>query len=302
MSDPVILQNEKLRAVITPERGAGMLAFQANCGGEWVNVMPDAREERHGLTWCNWMMVPYSNRIENGVFRFEGKEYTLENGENHAIHGDGRNRVWCAEDVTDTYLRCDLQSTAHKGFNWPWAIEARGEYEIMENVFSMRLSLWNRDTTPMPAGFGWHPYFMRWLTREGEPALMQMTVHGIYPDANDNRIPSGPAEPPAEGVDFSHEKMVKPGSFFDCCCTGYDGGGTIRWPESEVKLTFKCSPNLSHLVIYNPDGKEYFAAEPVTNANNGVNLLAEGDPASGIVTLAPDESLEARFDIVVDIG
>lgn len=301
MADPVILENDSLRALITPEQGAGMLGLFLKKDGEWLPLMPDAREARHELKWCNWMMIPYSNRIENGAFAFDGRKFQLGNGENHAIHGDCRNRPWCPEDVNDTYIRCDFQSTAHKGFNWPWKIEARGEYEVMDNVFSMRMWLWNRDETAMPAGFGWHPYFSRWLTRRGEPAMMTMNVHGVYPDANDNRIPSGPPSPPAAAVDFSQEKEVDPGNFFDACCCGYDGEGSIRWPESGVEIVFDCTPNLSHLVIYNPVGKEYFAAEPVSNANNGVNLFDQGDPTSGIVVLQPGESIEARFDLVVEV-
>lgn len=301
MPDTITIHNDQLRVVLSPEKGAGMLAFQACRSGEWVDISPDARDPRHGLTWCNWMMVPYSNRIENGTFTFAGERYTLENGETHAIHGDARNHPWSVQDQSETYLRCDLKSEMLPAFNWPWPIEVRGEYEIMENVFSMRLALANRGDTPMPAGFGWHPYFMRWLTRQGEPAHMCMDVHAVYPDANDNRIPSGPAQPPAAHVDFRRETVVEPDNFFDCCCTGYDGKGLIRWPESGVELTFRCTPNLSHLVLYNPGDKEYFAAEPVTNANNGVNLLAAGDPTSGVEILQPGESMDARFDLIVTL-
>jgi aldose 1-epimerase len=297
---PVTIENEILSAVITPEEGAGMLAFFAKKNGQLLPIMPDARKEE-SLTWCNWMMLPYSNRIENGKFTFEGKEYTLRNGENNAIHGDTRTRQWCVEDQTETYIRCEFRSDAHDDFNWPWQIEARGEYEIMGNVFSQRVWLWNRSDSRMPAGLGYHPYFSRSLTKPGEPALVQMNVFGVYPDANDNRIPSGPAQPPIPEIDFSTEKAIPTDYGYDFCANGYDGGGTIRWPESGVKLTFKCSPEMTHLVEYNPLQYPYFAVEPVANATNGVNLLANGDPTSGIVVLEPGECLEARFDIVVEI-
>ena len=50
-------------------------------------------------------------------------------------------------------------------------------------------------------------------------------------------------------------------------------------------------------MLYNPAGKPYFAAEPVTNANDGVNLLARGDSGCGTVVLEPGERLEARFSL-----
>jgi hypothetical protein len=39
--------------------------------------------------------------------------------------------------------------------------------------------------------------------------------------------------------------------------------------------------------------------EPVTNANNGVNLHAAGWPDSGVVVLVPGQHLAARFDLRV---
>ena len=170
----------------------------------------------------------------------------------------------------------------------------------------------------MPAGFGWHPFYRRGLTRDGETVRLQMKVQAAYPDAHGNRIPSGPAEPVSPAQDFSLEKPLLPDHFLDTCFRGYDGRGHIAWPESGIKLSFRCSPVCSHLVIYNPTGQPYFAVEPVTNANNGVNLPArrgerhrrpEGSrrpgrrivgPDSGVVRLLPGQSLEATFEQQVE--
>ena len=64
-------------------------------------------------------------------------------------------------------------------------------------------------------------------------------------------------------------------------------------------MFFSCSPACTHLVVYNPSSP-HFAVEPVTNANNGVNLLARGDASSGVAQLAPGESLQAHFSLRVD--
>ena len=66
-----------------------------------------------------------------------------------------------------------------------------------------------------------------------------------------------------------------------------------------VKLTFDCSPECSHLILFNPP-RPYFAVDPATNANNGVNLYAQGDPSSGIAVLKSGESLSAQFSMRVD--
>jgi aldose 1-epimerase len=296
----ITLDNEIMRVLIEPEKGAGVIALFVNRGGTWLPLMPDTREKGSALKSACFLMVPYSNRIENGSFTFGGKSYQLARGEEHAIHGDTRFRAWSIAAETDTSICCIFKSTAHAEVNWPWPFEARIEYTLSGNVFSSRLTLWNRGRSAMPAGFGWHPYFSRKITRDGEPVYLSMDTRGAYPDANDNRIPSGPAQPPAEEQDFSQKKPLQADLFLDACYQGYDGNGHIHWPQSGVKLTFECSSACNHLVIYNPP-EPFFAVEPVTNANNGVNLYASGEENSGIVPLPPGESLEAEFNVRVDV-
>jgi aldose 1-epimerase len=249
-------------------------------------------------------MIPYSNRIEYGRFAFDGVTYQLEDAAHHAIHGDVRFREWEIEEASATHLGCAISSAAFADRNWPWPYEARVEYRVQGNVFASRLRLWNRGETAMPAGFGWHPFYRRSLTRDGETVRLQMKVQAAYPDAHGNRIPSGPAEPVSAAQDFSLEKPLLPDHFLDTCFRGYDGRGHIAWPESGIKLSFRCSSACTHLVIYNPTGQPYFAVEPVTNANNGVNLHSHGDAGSGIVrpdsaVVRPDSAVVRRDSGVV---
>lgn len=292
------LENEQLRLVLDPESGVSTLAFYARRGDAWLPVMPDARREGVELKESNFIMLPYSNRIENGRFTFGGNAYQLAKGERHAIHGDVRTRPWKVEEQSAQQVTCSFDSRQHKAVNWPWPFSATLTYQLNELTLASRLMLTNLGDTAMPAGFGWHPYYSRWLTRAGEPVLLHFQIQGIYPDANNNRIPSGPGKAPAANQDFRTETALTPDNFIDFCAYGYDGNGTITWPESGVRLTYRCSPECGHLVLYNP-AKPYFAAEPVTNANNGVNLLAQGDPTSGVQVLEPGASLSATFDVQV---
>lgn len=293
----VCLENARLRAVVAPDAGASVLAFSAAREGQWLPVMPDVHQARSELRCASFLMMPYSNRIENGHFTFEGREYQLERGGEHAIHGDVRARAWVVVERAATRLCCAFRSVDNEAVNWPWSFDARIAYELRDETLSSRVSLWNRSETPMPAGFGWHPYFSRQLGPDDDEVRLKVKVEGAYPDADDTRIPSGPAEPLAPDQDFGVEKALAPDNFLDTCCTGYDGNGHIHWPGSGISAHFSCSPECSHLVLYNPEGAPHFAVEPVTNANNGVNLLACGWADAGTVILPPGEVLEARFDL-----
>ena len=298
MTNEVMLNNGQLRAVITPAQGAGTLSFDVLRGDHWLPIMPDARRADCDLAASDFLMLPYSNRIEDGRFTFAGRTHQLAHGDHHAIHGDTRQRAWRVAESTATKLVCTFESSDYEDVNWPWPFAARVVYALDELTFASQITLWNRGETPMPAGFGWHPYFSRSLTRAGEPVLLQVRLSHVYPDANGNRIPSGPAQPLSAAQDFSAVKALTPDLALDACFYGYDGKGSLAWPESGVTVDFDCSSACSHFILYNPP-KPYFAAEPVTNANNGVNLLAAGDETSGVVVLAPGEELSAYMNLTV---
>lgn len=295
---PVTLENDRLRLVVDPATGVNVLAFAVQQHNHWLAVMPDVSASATDLKASSFILIPYSNRIENGRFTFNGQSYQLANGERHASHGDVRTRPWQVVQASRTRIDCRFVSAQHAEFNWPWPIEAELSYALEGTTLASQITIWNRGTTSMPVGTGWHPYYNRTLTQVGEPVLVHYNVTGVYPDANDNRIPSGPPEALTPNQDFSTPKVLAPDNFIDRCFTGYDGNGWIAWPESGVKLTYRCSATCTHFIFFNPP-KPYFAMEPVTNANNGVNLYAQGDPTSGIRVLGPGEAFTATFDVQV---
>lgn len=295
------LDNGQLRAVIDPDNGMALMALDLGLRGKWVPLTPDAREEANDLDAASFLMVPYSNRIADGTFTFNGQSHELMDKANHAIHGDVRHRPWVPVGREANFIKGAFLSERHEEVNWPWPFEVRCLYQLNGPALVSELTLINRGETPMPAGFGWHPYYNRKLTAENEPVELKLNCTAVYPDANDNRIPSGPAEAPGPDRDFSAGRALPPEQFLDICCCGYDGNGTIRWPDSGVTLRYACSEACSHLVLYNPTDQPYFAVEPVTNANNGVNLLAGGDETSGVAVLAPGEQLTASFEMRVEL-
>ena len=296
---PVELQNDRLRLVVDPDHGAGILAFSTLVDGRWLPLMPDARRPDCDLACASFLMIPYSNRIENGAFTFADGAYQLENAVGHAIHGDTRKRPWNITDQSAQLLRCTFSSAEHNQVNWPWPFDTEATFEVRDDHLQLGLKLTNRGATAMPAGFGWHPYFSRALQQEGEPVVLQFALDGAYPDAHETRIPSGPLAPLAPHQDFRIERALLPDNALDTCCHGF-AGGHIVWPESGVRLRLAAAANCRHLVLYNPVGKPYFAVEPVTNANNGVNLLAQGDPTCGTVSLEPGASLESGCALIVE--
>ena len=264
--------------------------------------MPTVGDPSYDRDSSCFLMMPYSNRIENGKFDFLNATYRLDKPDQHAIHGDVRGRPWIAAELGSERAILEFDSRQHRNVNWPWPFSARAEYGIDGFTFVSKLTLWNRGDDAMPAGLGWLPFFNRRLAPADEEVHICFNTPAVYPDANDNRIPSGPPRAPKSEEDFSTARVLPTDRDIDSCYRGYDGAGYIRWPHSRVRLDFDCSSNCSHLIIFNPASRPYFAVEPVTHANNGVNLLDGGDEGCGVRVVQPGASLEAQFSFSVTVG
>lgn len=295
------LENDVANVTFAPNRGFNILSFNVLVNCKSFPIMPIT--EKIDLSESSYVLVPYSNRIEDGRFCFNGNMHQLLSRHSyinaHAMHGDLFHRPLPLIKQTENEIVCLYDSRHVTDSNWPWAYTAEVTYRLDGRTLSATLKLTNESSEPMPAGLGWHPYFSRHLTREGEPVILQFNVDAVYPDRNDNRMPSGAAEPIPDFMNFATPSPLLPEQFIDHCFTGYDGHGSIAWPESGVTAQFSCK-NTTHLVIYNPD-EPYFAIEPVTNANNGINLYNNGDETTGIVVLQPAETLTAAFDLIVTV-
>ncbi|EKD28120.1 MAG: aldose 1-epimerase [uncultured bacterium] len=295
-----LISNEFFKISINPLKGTSIVNFHVNKNGKWLEVMPDTSKPNSELDAASFLMIPYSNRIENGLFEFEGKKYNLQTKhDTHAIHGDVRYRPWELKSRSDNRIIYSFTSESIADINWPWKFEGEAVYSLEKNIFHSEIKVKNKDISKMPVGLGWHPYFNRDLTTLNEKVFLCFDNERVYPDDFDNRIPSGLPQPIPENRSFSKEKFLERDDFFDKCFQGFKGKGFIHWPESKLKLLFECSGLCSHLIIYNPL-KPYFAVEPVTNANNGVNLLSKGHTCSGVKILYPGEALSAFFNLIVD--
>ena len=292
---PIELGADGLRVVVAPAKGGSLLAMRVKRDDAWLDLMPDP-----GSRGASWLMLPYSNRIRDGRFVFEGREHRLENAKNHAIHGDVRARPWKVVERTPSKLVLAFDSADFPDFNWPWPIRATAVIEVTADRVEQRLRLENRGETTMPAGFGWHPYYRRWLSREGEPVVLGFTAPRIHPDTDADGLPDGPPEAVPAELDFSTPRALG-ARRIDACFAGFDGRATIDWPESGVRLEYHCSPNVTHLVCFGPDDRPVLAVEPAANANDGVNRLAAGEADSGVIALPAGEALEATFTVGVSV-
>ncbi len=303
MSTLVVLENADLKVVISPFVGGSIVSFQYNLNGEWVDVMrPTSQEAVEGGEaglFSSFTMIPFSNRIAEGVLSFQGTQYSLDiNPEvGHTIHGDVRSRPWKIAKQSASSLEICFDSNEYPAINWPWSFSATVEYVLDGKEFITRMSVKNTDAHPMPAGMGIHPYFVRKLAANDEKVAVQLPTTGVYP--GETQIPTGGWIAVPSELDFSAEKLLT-ADYLDKCFFTAQTAASIRWVSSGVQLNMDWDPVFQHLIIYCPlDDHDVFAVEPVTNCNNAFNLAAAGVEQTGMVVLQTDQVLTGDVRLTI---
>jgi aldose 1-epimerase len=290
MPATVTLESGALRMAITPSVGAAITGF-------WHGTFPLMRETRddalrEGLvrqTSC-YPLIPYSNRIAHGRFTFEGVEHrlALNFGEHpHSIHGNAWQRPWHVEERTGTACRLafshDLSRDGTLG--WPFAYRAEQKIRLDPAGAEITLSLTNADERAMPAGFGLHPFFPR-----RPDTILRFDASGVFQNGCDS-LPSAHQAVPAEWNYSTPRALGRPR--LDNCFSGWDGKAEIRSGSGDPSLCIEADANFGNLVVYVPDGRDFFAIEPVSHSNDAINrpdsarnwlaVLRPGETMSGVV-------------------
>ena len=288
---PLCLRRGDFVLDLCPKWGGAIAEFRS---GEGALLRPAGNAFlQHGdprLAAC-FPLVPFSNRIADGRFRFQGRIYQLDRNfppEPHAIHGHGWQHPWVVADASAS--RAEL-TFRHAVSGTPFDYRARQIFALHDDGLEVALEVTNAGDGPMPAGIGLHPYFRR---TEGV-TLRARLDHVWHPD--ERKIPKRRVALPATW-DFARRLRLAPLDL-DHCFDGWDGRAELHWPETDFTLVIEATPPLRHLVIYVPPGQDFFCIEPVSHVNDGFNLLDRGVDGTGVRVLAPGETLDAavRFRV-----
>ncbi|MEO9899601.1 aldose 1-epimerase [Nisaea sp.] len=300
MTDFVLrLSDGSLSAEILPEDGGRIAAFWSEAGGnrtDWFVPRPQPGDSDAGSTaWGSFPLVPFSNRIRDGRFTWDGKEHRItatEKNASHAIHGHGRTVPWEVESLSE--MRAEL-SYVYPGDDWPFPYKARQAFELMDGTLAISMRLENTGTKAMPSGLGHHPY-LPW--RSGPLlatsfASIWPAVHGVLPVSSEG-VP--------RHLDFSRAEERALPRGLDTGFSGWSSHALLHWPKEGLSLEIEGSETLSHCILFTPEDKPFFCVEPVTHCIDAINLSAAGVAGTGMQTVPPGGKLVAsmRFKPVLE--
>ena len=280
-SSPVVLRLGAMECVVCPRIGGSIARLTLwSEDGPLHLLRPTPGAALDGASAADmgcFPLVPFSNRIAGGRFRFEGTAVELPLNHPacpHTLHGHGWETPWTVEAQDDSSLRLSYR---HAADAWPWSYRAVQSITVRPDGLEVRLELVNESGRAMPAGFGLHPYVPK------PPDTRLTAAVGSVWLGDTTLLPRERAPvPPSWGFPAGRamDTVVVDNGF-----TGWDGRAAIDWPQHGRRLVIEADSVFGHLVVYAPEGEDYLCVEPVTHMTDAVNHVDE--PDAGLRTLPP---------------
>ncbi|MFZ2898025.1 MAG: hypothetical protein WA004_05355 [Saprospiraceae bacterium] len=246
----------------------------------------DGYREASELDTLDWgksaILAPFPNRLKDGKYRFEGKEYQFpvnEPARNNALHGFVMDKPFEIVEEGDFSVALEYRYEGSFGY-YPFPFLLRVTYSLsVADGFTAFFEMKNTGSSPMPAGLGWHPYFQLGDSADALslqlPAAEQVLV-------DERMIPTG------EKVCYdAFEAMKQIGA------TAFDTGFrlpepcVVRLREGTRELEYWQDGAFPYLQVFIPPARRSIALEPMTcnidalNNGEGLRILAPGEAIRG---------------------
>lgn len=246
---------------LRPDLGGSLSHFrQGHRDGSYTDWLRPLAGEDVLQSAC-YPLVPFSNRIDHGCFTDGPHDVALTPNlppEPHAIHGHGWQRPW---DVTAQHVDRVTMAYDYPAGEWPWAYGAEQSVALSEGRVFISLTVENRADEPMPVGLGLHPFFPR-----GGPAAVTMTVAALHETEAGLPVGRDSRHPTLENFALGRNLPIG----LDHCFDGWTGTAKIAWADGR-RMTLAADGLAEHVVVYSPEGKDFFCVEPVTHMTDAAN-------------------------------
>jgi aldose 1-epimerase len=279
MGDTLELGDGRWRVTVAPTLGGSLLACTFDDVPVLHPVAQAAVDGRTPVRCCHFPLIPFSNRVENGRFSFNGSSQQLARnvaGSPHAMHGHGWQAAWQVTERRDA--NCALAYERDPTADWPWRYRGRQTIAIEGDALRLTLAIENLGPDAMPCGLGFHPF----LPRNGG-ARLELEASRVW-NGEVSEFPTVRVEVPA-ALDFRGGPPVTEREGTDHCFAGWKRRATVHYGKGPRTLVLEGSESTDYAIVYIPEDADYFCVEPVTHA---VNAMNHPDPAAdGLWTLEP---------------
>lgn len=278
------VRNDYWSLDINPSKGCQIEAGMVLLESGWADLLPS---EKYNTP--SFLMLPYSNRIKDGKFTWNGNQYQLSYPEKHALHGPVRKMPWKCIYEASQEVHFSVEVKAYDNpLQWPFAFSAFYKVSLEGKEVKQKLFIKNEENISVPLGGGFHPYFLRSICDSQDIVQAKLGVDSVYPTLEPN-FPN--AEPVANDLvlRFNDNCQLAAADFIDDVFIWSKGSAHLFWPKAGLQLEITGTSNLKYLVFYNPE-EDFFAIEPVANINDSLN-----NKLTEIVEIDPGQEIEMKM-------
>ncbi|WP_394777624.1 aldose 1-epimerase [Undibacterium sp.] len=296
------LSFHQLKLHIAPEAGGSIAAFYSVQDGTRQHWLRPASEQ--ALRECNpegmasFPLIPFSNRLRDGRASFQGRQIEIPPAaKGHPLHGLAWRQPWTVtqQDAHSASLQLDFAGPDEDANGWPYKFSARQFFRLYEDKLSVMMEVENLDTVSMPLGMGHHPYFPR-------EAGTRLTLSAAAMWQGDHEVmPTQLARPPL--LEQLRNGLLIDDEALDNNFIGWEHNARVDWAATQHaparSLSLQAMSPFDFVVLYTPEGRDFFCVEPVSNCTDWLNLPSHPHAEIGGAVLAPGDTYSAGFTLTV---
>ncbi len=250
-------------------------------------------------------MIPFPNRIKDGVYYFGGRKFSLPvnyPSQHHAIHGLLSNQEMQLVKKTENQHSCSVTLSFNftdKFSGYPFGLKVEVTAVLDPDGLTVLTRAVNMGDDPLPFGDGWHPYFAFGENHNVRTWLIRIPARYVV-ELDDRLIPTGKLIPvESRNLDFRQSRSIS-NTVLDNVFTGLipDNDGVVtRLSNSDAGATIEVWQDrpYNYLVVFTPPQphRDSVAIEPMTCNTNAFNNQ------EGLIVLRPGESFLGKYGVRV---
>jgi aldose 1-epimerase len=282
------------RAVVT-EVGATLRVYSVD--GHDVIAGFGEDEVVHGGR--GMQLLPWPNRIRDGIYTFEGVEQQLALSEptrHNAIHGLVRHVVWDLMDFTGDAVTQRVRVYPQPG--WPGILEATITHSVGPDGLEVTVGATNIGSSPVPFGYAAHPYFT-----VGESTVDEIVLElpaATYLDVDDRLLPIDLVPVEGREQDFRSPHAlgdVNLDTAYTDLSRDADGRARVKLELGDRYAEMWCDESYGWLQVFTGEHRRdiNLAVEPMTCGPDAFN---PGPTQNGVIVLEPGASFTGHWGVV----
>ena len=264
-------------AVIDLEHGANCISLRHQSGAALLREPQDPNFLDNPYLYGMPILFPV-NRIEGGVFFFDGRKYEFPINEpetNCHLHGQLHNTAFTLTEQAESRVKCRYTATKAKPYlSFPHEFEILMEYSLKDDGFHHTVTVTNLSRQNMPVFLGFHTTFNTLFAQPGRAEDIR-----VFADISEeyernmavNYLPTG-VKPPFDATSAALSRgSYQP--FSEKASRHYRGCGSMSITDlgNRLRVVYENDEKYSFRLIYNGGEAGYICLEPQTCLANCPN-------------------------------